>query len=392
MAEATTMTDVRPFRIEVPESVVADLRRRLQMVRWPAVLDDESWDDGTALGFLRRLVETWAHVFDWCKQEQRLNQLPQYVTEVDGADIHFVHQRGNGPAPMPLVLTHGWPGSFIEMERIIPLLADPGSHDADPYDAFHVVVPSLPGYGFSSAPRQPGTSSRIIAGSWRELMARLGYDRFAAQGGDIGAGVSMWLARDHPESMFGIHLNYIPGSFRPWTGPGSPPISAEEQAFLDRGVAFSAEEGAYASLQATKPQTLAFALSDSPVGLAAWVAEKFRSWSDCDGDLERIISLDTLLTDISLYWFSENLDASLRLYKENRRQPLSFDQGERLTVPLGLAVFPRELPMPPRSWVERAANIERWTDMPAGGHFAALEQPQLLAEEIRAFYRPLRGS
>jgi len=339
---------------------------------------------------MRRLAHHWRHDFDWRAQESRLNRLPQFIAAIDGLDIHFVHQPGSGPAPLPLILTHGWPGSFVEMEPILPLLIDPGAHGGDPADAFHVVVPSLPGYGFSQAPTQPGVSSRQIAELWLSLMNGLGYDRFAAQGGDIGAGVSAWLARMFPEDVVGAHVNFIPGSYRPYLGAGAPPLTPDEQAFLDRIAAWSAAEGAYAQMHGTKPSTLAHALSDSPIGLAAWIVEKFRAWSDCGGDVERVFSMDALLTDISLYWFSQNLDASFRLYKENRRRPMTFALSERAAPPLGVAVFPFELPMPPRSWVERAFNVTRWTQMPRGGHFAAMEQPRLLAEDIRTFFRPLR--
>jgi len=383
---------VRPFSIRIPDEALADLRRRLEAARWPVSFDEESWADGASLSFVQRLSRYWLHDFDWRAQEERLNRLPHFMATIDGTDIHFIHQRGTGPSPMPLVLTHGWPGSFAEMERILPLLTDPGAHGGDPSDAFDVVVPSLPGYGFSPAPSHPGVSSRNIAELWHGLMKGLGYNRFAAQGGDIGAGVSMWLARLFPSSVTGVHVNYISGSFRPPLGPAQPPVTADEQAFLDRAAAFAAEEGAYAAQQATKPQTLAFALTDSPVGLAAWIVEKFRSWSDCDGDVLRVFSKDTLLTDICLYWFSDSPNASMRLYKENRLAPLTFEPGERVTPPLGVALFPRELPLPPRSWVERVFNVTRWTEMPAGGHFAALEQPELLAEDIRAFFRPLRNT
>ena len=381
----------RHFRINIPESHIEDLRHRLESTRWPVPLDSETWDDGASVSFMKRLCDEWLHHFDWRTQEKRLNRLPNHIMTLGDQDIHFVDQPGTGPSPMPLVLTHGWPGSFIEMEKIIPLLADPGAHGGDPADAFHVVVPSLPGYGFSPAPSRLGVSSREIASIWRDLMSGLGYTRFGAQGGDIGAGVSMWLARLFPDAVTGIHLNYIPGSFRPPLGATSDPLTLDEEAFLERGSTFSALEGAYAALQATKPQTLAFSLTDSPMGLAAWICEKVRSWSDCGGDIESVISIDTLLTDVSLYWFSDSLAASLRLYKENRLCPLAFEPGDRVVPPLGVAVFPKELPMPPRAWLERVFDIRRWTAMPAGGHFAALEQPELLAEDIRAFYRPLRS-
>ena len=382
--------DTRSFTINVPETQIEDLERRLDATRWPSSMDRESWDDGTSQAFIQRLVDHWQHRFDWRAQEARLNRLPQYQTTIDGLDIHFVHQPGTGPAPLPLVLTHGWPGSFLEMEHIIPLLTDPGAHGGDPADAFHVVVPSLPGFGFSQAPDRPGMNSRRIAALWLRLMNGLGYERFAAQGGDIGAGVSVWLARQFPEQVIGIHLNYIPGSYQPPLGPGSKQIGGEEQAFLDTARSWVATEGAYAAIQSTKPQTLAYALTDSPAGLAAWLVEKFRAWSDCDGDVERTFPMEELLSHISLYWFGNTLDASLRLYKEGATCPLAFAPAERVKAPMAMALFPRELPTPPRSWVERVLNVQRWTSMPRGGHFAALEQPDLLAGDIRAFFRPLR--
>ncbi|WP_186061340.1 epoxide hydrolase family protein [Burkholderia gladioli] len=381
---------IREYQIHVDDRAIADLDARLRATRWPVVFDDETWADGASLAAIRNLVHYWMHAFDWRAEERRLNRLPQFLLNVDDIDIHFVHRKGVGPAPIPLLLTHGWPGSFVEMERILPLLADPGAHGGSCLDAFDVVVPSLPGFGFSGRPNTSSTSSKEVAVLWRKLMRELGYETFATQGGDIGAGVSMWLARLFPENVLGAHLNYIPGSFRPHVADEKQPISADENSFLERASRFSAEEGAYAAIQATKPQTLAFSLSDSPVGLAAWIAEKFRSWTDSSDVSEYGVPVDVLLTNISLYWFSESVEASLRLYKGNRLNPLAFDAGERVNVPLGVAVFPRELPMPPRSWVERVFPVTRWAEMPAGGHFAALEQPERLAEEIRRFFRPFR--
>lgn len=380
----------REFKINIPDERIEDLARRLRATRWPAAMDGGNWDDGASLTFMRRLVDHWSNRFDWLAQEARLNRLSHCMGTVDGQELHFIHQPGHGPSPMPLVLTHGWPGSFTEMERVIPLLADPGAHGGDPADAFHVVVPSLPGFGFSAAPASPGTSAFKIAEWWLKLMKGLGYERFAAQGGDIGAGVSTWLARRFPDQVIGVHINYIPGSYRPPLGAGQPPVTAQEQAYLETVAAWSSAEGAYAAEQATKPQTLAYAMTDSPVGLAAWIVEKFRAWSDCDGDIERVFTMDELLTDVSIYWFGQMLDASFRIYKENRLRPLAFEASERVATPLGVAVFPRELPTPPRSWVERVFNVQSWTTMPRGGHFAALEQPHLLVEDVRAFFRPLR--
>jgi len=381
---------IRPYVIDVADAEIEDLRRRLHDTRWPTPLDGTGWDDGTDLAFLKRLVDYWQYGFSWAEQQERLNRLPHFKAAIDGHDIHFIHARGKGPAPFPLVLTHGWPGAFTEFERALPLLTDPASHGGSAEDAFDVVIPSLPGFGFSGPPPRAGTSARTVATLWTTLMQALGYPRFGAQGGDIGAAVGMWLGALHPEHVVGLHLNYIPGAFRASPGDADAPLSEEEQAFLARRAAFMDAEGAYSLLQGTKPQTLAFSLTDSPTGLAAWLVEKFRSWSDCDGDVERAVSMDALLTDISLYWFGRTIDASLRMYKENRLAPLQFAPGQRVLPPLGYAQFPRELPTPPRSYVERVFTVQRWTAMPAGGHFAALERPADLVEDIRAFFRPLR--
>ena len=381
---------VEPFAIAVTDDQLRDLELRLRLTRWPDAIEGMDWKDGTDRAFLQRLADYWQTGFDWRAQEARLNALPQFVAELDGARIHFIHQRGTGPAPFPLVITHGWPGCFAEMEQIIPLLADPGRHGGDPADAFDVVVPSLPGYGFSQPPQRPGFGPHRVAGLWMELMAGLGYGRFGAQGGDWGASVSTWLAFRFPGHLAGLHLNFIPGSYEPPLGDGQPPLTEAETAFREAALAWAEAEGAYGHIQRTRPQTLAYALTDSPAGLAAWVAEKFRAWSDCGGDVERAFSMDALLTNISIYWFTGTIAASMRLYRESSFRPLRFAAGERVTPPLGVAVFPLEIPMPPRSWVQRVYDVTRWTTMPRGGHFAAMEAPQLLAEEIRAFFRPLR--
>ncbi len=382
---------VRAFRISIPDAAIQDLRNRLKVARWPASLDPDGWEDGASLSFMKRLVDHWLHRYDWRVHEERLNRLPNQMMTVDGQDIHFVHQPGKGPSPMPLVLTHGWPGSFIEMEHLIPLLVDPGAHGGDPADAFHVVVPSLPGYGFSPAPLRAGMSSRGIAILWQGLMAGLGYSRFGAQGGDIGAGVSTWLARLFPDRVSGIHLNYIPGSYRPPLGESMPPLTSDEQAFLDKGASWSALEGAYAALHGTKPQTLSFALTDSPIGLAGWIAEKIRAWSDCDGDIESVMSMDTLLTDISLYWFTGAIGSSFWPYYARLHAGWPIPEGGTIGVPMAYAEFPKEILIPPRSLAEKTyTDIRRWTVMPKGGHFAALEQPEALARDVRAFFAGLR--
>ena len=373
---------IDPFRIAIPDADLADLQARLVRTRCAPALDGQGWSEGIDPDHLNRLLAHWQYGFDWRAAEARLNRLPQYRARIDEHDIHFVHQPGAGPDPLPLVITHGWPGSFIEMEAIIPLLADPGAHGADPADAFHVVAPSLPGYGFSSAPTRKGTGPFEVAGLWKTLMEGLGYPRFGTQGGDIGAGVSAWLGQRFPEQLIGMHLNFLPGSYRPPELEQRPP-TPEEQDYLNRIKQFQDQEGAYAHQQSTKPHTLAVGLHDSPAGLAAWIGEKFHTWTDQD------VHLDTLLANISLYWFTGTVGSSFRMYVEGRARPMA--PQEAVKPPLGVALFPKEIAMPPRSWAERCFDVRRWTGMPAGGHFAALEQPQLLAEEIRAFFRPLRG-
>jgi pimeloyl-ACP methyl ester carboxylesterase len=378
------------FTIGIPEEVLADLKERLRRTRWPDELAGAGWDYGVSRAYLEDLVRYWCEDFDWRAEERALNQLPQFKAEVDGLGIHFIHVQGRGPDPLPLVVTHGWPGSFVEMTKLVPLLADPGAHGGDPHDAFDVVVPSLPGYGFSDRPREPGCSNRRIADLWAELMAGLGYPRFAAQGGDWGAGVSTWLALRHPEHVIGVHLNYIPGSYQPELGPGTPPLSKAEREFLVARDNWIEIEGAYGHLQATRPQTAAYGLNDSPVGLVAWLIEKYRDWSDCDGDVERRFTRDELLTQVTLYWVTGTIGSSMRLYRESKATPLRLGPGQRVNVPCGIARFAKEAPFPPREWVERGYYVRRWSELPTGGHFAALEEPTLLAREIREFFRELR--
>jgi pimeloyl-ACP methyl ester carboxylesterase len=339
---------------------------------------------------LEELCRYWCDTFDWKVQLERLAAVHHYRFHSSTGNIHFIHERGKGPAPIPLVLTHGWPGSFLEMLRILPLLTDPAAHGADPEDAFDVVVPSLPGYGYSECPASSGMNSFRIAGLWVELMHALGYERFAAQGGDIGAGVSTALGLLHPDHVLGIHLNYIPGSYRPYLEATAKLLPAEQK-FLADAARWYDENGAYAHVQATRPQTPAYALNDSPAGLAAWILEKFRNWSDCDGDLLSTFTPDELLGNVTLYWMTQTIHSSFRLYYENKKAPLHLEKDAFVHPPCGIAHFPREILFPPREWVERGYNVERWTEMPRGGHFAAAEQPELLAEDIRAFFRFARA-
>jgi pimeloyl-ACP methyl ester carboxylesterase len=379
---------VRPFRVAVPDGVLDDLSDRLARVRWPDEVPGGGWAYGTDLGYLQRLVGHWRDGYDWREQEGRINRLPQYVVSLAGIDVHFVHAPGVGPDPLPLLLAHGWPGSFWEFHRILPLLTDPGGHGGDPADAFTVVAPSLPGYGFSYRPGQPRFDIPAIAAVFGELMTDvLGYRRYAVQGGDWGSAVVTRLGIRHPERVLGLHLNLL------FAGPdarsGREPDAAEA-AYLAQLARWRAEERGYQSIQGTRPQTLSYALTDSPVGLAAWLVEKFRGWSDCGGDVERRFPRDLLLTNIMLYWVTGAIGSSFWPYYAVRHGSPVLARGERVPVPTGYAAFPAEIVRPPRSVAERVYDIRRWTDMPAGGHFAALEEPEALAADIRAFFRGLR--
>jgi pimeloyl-ACP methyl ester carboxylesterase len=385
------VTAITPFILHIRDRAIADVHDRLDRTRWPDELDAESWAYGASLGELQRIMQHWRHQFDWREAEAGINALDNYIASIDGHDIHFIHQRGQGPNPLPLLICHGWPGSFVEMLDIIPLLADPARHGGDAADCFEVIVPSMPGYGFSSRPQKPGMTPQCIASLYAGLMPALGYEQYGLQGGDWGASVTTLIARQWPERIKGIHLNWIPGSYQPPQGNGEAAFSAAELEF-QAAMAASASGGTstHVGIHASRPQTLGYGLNDSPVGLAAWLIDKFRMIADCDGDIESAISLDRLLTNVSVYWFSETITSAIRLYKEARGQPLKFAAGERILPPLGFAAFPGEVAVPPREWVERVYNLHRWTEMKRGGHFAAMEQPQALAEDIRTFFRPLR--
>jgi pimeloyl-ACP methyl ester carboxylesterase len=382
--------DVQPFQVQLDQATLDDLRDRLSRSRWPDTIPGTAWAYGADLAYMQELTEYWRSEFDWRAQERVINTFPHFRATIDGLGIHFIHMRGSGPNPLPLIVTHGWPGSFVELLAIIQLLADPAAHGGDPADAFDVVVPSLPGYGFSDKPAQTGMHAARIADMWARLMRELGYHRFGAQGGDWGASVASFLGLTYPDRVAGLHLNYIPGSFRPYLAPDAA-LSEAEQTFRTDRERWYQTEGGYGHVQATKPQTLAYGLNDSPAGLAGWIVEKFRAWSDCGGDVERRFSKDQLLTNITIYWATQTIHSSMRLYYESLKRPLQFGPGERILVPCGVAFFPKEAPAPPREWVERVYDVRRWTEMPRGGHFAAMEEPALLAEDIRAFFRPLRG-
>ncbi|MFO1071643.1 MAG: alpha/beta fold hydrolase [Geminicoccaceae bacterium] len=378
-----------PFTLHVPDAALTDLRERLARTRFPDQTPGEPWAYGTDLGYLRGLVAYWRDRFDWRAQEARLNAWPQFKVPLHGIDLHFLHVPGEGPDPCPLLLSHGWPGSVLEFLKLIPLLTRPGAFGGDPADAFTVVAPSLPGFGLSFAPDQARFSAEAIADCFATLMVEvLGYRRFAAQGGDWGAFVTARLGHAHAGHLLGIHLNLLPLRRDLVAADAASP---EERCYLEELARWLREEAGYQAIQGTRPQTLAFALTDSPAGLAAWIVEKFRVWSDCGGDVEAVFGKDELLANIALYWFTGAIGSSFWPYYARMHGPWPIPDGG-VAVPTGYAAFPHEILQPPRSAAERMfKDIRRWTPMARGGHFAAMEQPEALAEEIRAFFRPLRA-
>ena len=375
----------QPFELHVGDSALGDLRDRLARVRFPDEAPATPWSFGTSVDFMRELVAHWRDHYDWRTTESALNALPQFKTRIEGIDVHYIHVEGRGPKPTPLLLSHGWPGSVLEFMKLVPLLTDPAAHGGDAADAFTVVAPSLPGYTLSFAPNQRRCALPDIAAMFDTLMLGMGYDRYAAQGGDWGSFVTAWLGAHRPAHLIGIHLNLLPlrRDAAVFTNPDD-----DERRYLRELEVFLKEETGYQWIQGTRPQTLAFALADSPVGLAAWFVEKYRAWTDCDGDPRNALTMDEMLGNICLYWFTNCIGASFWPYYARMHGPWPIDG--RIDVPTGYAEFPREILRPPRASAEHVFNIRRWTVMPKGGHFAALEQPRLLADDIRAFFRALR--
>jgi pimeloyl-ACP methyl ester carboxylesterase len=377
-----------PFTLHVPDAAIADLRERLARTRFPDQTPGTPWAYGSDVAYMRELVGYWQGDFDWRAQEARLNAFPQYKAPLQGIDVHFLHVPGKGPDPMPLLLAHGWPGSVFEMLDLIPRLTDPARFGGDPADAFTVVAPSLPGYGLSFTQGQPRFAVEAIADCLADLMTVLGYERFAAQGGDWGAFVASCLGHAHAERILGIHINLLPIRRDPNMVAEPTP---EERRYLSELAIFLKEETGYQWIQGTRPQTLAFGLTDSPAGLAAWIVEKFRVWSDCGGDVESVFTKDQLLANISLYWFTGAIGSSFWPYYARMHGQWPIPEGVTVDVPTGYCEFPREILRPPRSLAKRTyTDLRRWSVMPRGGHFAAMEQPDALADEVRAFFRPLR--
>jgi pimeloyl-ACP methyl ester carboxylesterase len=382
---------ITPFSIQIDAEILSDLRERIRNTRWPDRAPGTAWDQGTDLEYLRQLLAYWADEFDWHAQERELNAANQFRAELDGVHIHFVQERARHGHGIPLILTHGWPSTFVELLPLVPFLTDPDAHGIDG-PAFDVVIPSLPGYGFSERPDRVGVNYQHVAGLWHRLMRGLGYERYGAQGGDFGAGVATFMALNDPQPMIGVHLSNL--EISPYTGPGARPLSVAEKTYLERNEAFWQEEYGYKAIQSTKPQTLGYGLNDSPAGLAAWILEKWRSWADSRGNLDERFSRDFLLTTVTLYWVTQTITSSMRDYfdNDNRRFRVALGPQDLVKVPTGIAVFAKNLVdegQPPREWAERLYNLRRWTPMPSGGHFAAAEEPELLARDIAAFFAGL---
>jgi microsomal epoxide hydrolase len=383
-----------PFAIDVPDAVITDLNARLAAARLPPMADDKGWEDGADPVYLRELIGYWRDGFDWRAQETALNRFAHFRAEVDGTAVHFIHERGKGPAPLPILLLHGYPDSFHRFIKLIPILTDPAAHGGDPADAFDVVAPSLPGYGFSEPRRQGGGAFGFGEVMHRLMTDTLGYDRYAAHGGDWGGVVTELLARSHAAHLIGIHMTDVP-FFHIFRKPDE--LSPAEKTFFDKNRTWQREEGAYAMIQGTQPRTAGPALNDSPAGLAAWIVEKFQRWCDCDGDIETRFTKDELLTNIMIYWATQTIESSFQPYRDFMKAGPARWTAEAVkdwigsdATPAAFARFPADISHPPREWAERFFNVQRWTEMPAGGHFAAFEEPELLADDIRAFFRPLR--
>ncbi len=377
------------FTISINEDLLIDLRNRINNTRWPEASPGIAWNQGTDLNYLQQLLHYWVNEFDWHAQERYLNTFNHFNIEIDDVNIHFIHAKTKQGQGIPLILIHGWPSTFLEMLALVPLLTDPISYGIEG-PAFDLIIPSLPGYGFTKRPNYSGINYRYVANLWHKLMKKLGYQKYAAAGSDFGSGVATLMALDDPHSMLGIHLSTL--DISPYIGPGSAPLSNEEKAyFADRQKWDDVERG-YSAIQSTKPQTVGYGLNDSPAGLAAWIIEKWRSWSDSKGELEKHINKDFLLTTLTLYWVTQTITSSMRDYYDNRWQPINLELKDKVEVPTAITIFNHEFVpegTPPKEWVERLYNVRRYTIMPSGGHFAAAEEPMLLAKDIVSFFASL---
>jgi pimeloyl-ACP methyl ester carboxylesterase len=378
--------DISPFKVFVPQAAIDDLKRRLKNTRWPDRETVSDWSQGVPLNKAKALIAYWESKYDWRKFEKRINAYPQFRTEIDGLGIHFIHVKSKHENALPIILTHGWPGSVVEFLKVIGPLTDPTAHGGKAEDAFHVVIPSQPGFGFSDKPSSEGWTVVRTAKAWGVLMKRLGYDRWVAQGGDWGSGVTHALGHVRPEGLVAAHVNWplvFPEKF-----PENP--TPEEKAAMDAAMKFANEQFGYFKEQATRPQTIGYALADSPVGQATWIYEKFQAWTDNRGEPEDALTVNEMLDDISLYWFTDTAASSARIYWENARNGGGFDAG-RIELPMAATIFPKEIYRAPKTWAEAHwPNLIYWNEVDKGGHFAAFEQPDLFAQEMRNAFKTIR--
>jgi len=373
---------IRPFEIKVPQQILDDLKLRILNTRWPDAINQAGWEFGADRDYMMELANYWAQSYDWRKTESELSRYPNYIASIDGMDVHFLHIKGNSPKSFPLIITHGWPYSVLEMMKIIPILT------LGKELSFDLVIPSMMGYGFSQKIQDPGCNAFLMADLWHKLMISLGYSRFGVQGGDFGAGISAAIAQKYPESVAGMHLNYVPGMYEPELEINDE-FTDEEKKFLHSEEEWYQAEGGYSHQQRTRPLTLSFALNDSPIGLCAWIVEKMRAWSDCKGNVENVFTKDELLSNVTLYWITQTIHSSVRLYNENSKIKLKTVSGSRIKTPAAFARFRYEEPFPPRRYVERGFTVHRWSEFPEGGHFPAMEQPEILCNDIIDFFKAI---
>ncbi|WP_422359577.1 epoxide hydrolase family protein [Reichenbachiella sp.] len=369
---------IEPYKINIRQEVLDDLNLRIKNSRWPDEINNSGWEYGTNLSYMKELSNYWLHDFSWRKIEDEINAHPNFVANIDGHQIHYLHIKGRSKNSTPLIITHGWPGSFLEILKLIPLLTN------DEAFSFDLVIPSVIGFGFSSKCVERGCDNAYIAELWHKLMLKLGYTKYGAQGGDIGSGISTRLAQKYPDHILGLHLNYVSDSFQPYNQEELTPEVIKYNQGLEE---WAAREAGYAYIQSTKPITLAYGLNDSPIGLCAWIVEKMNSWSDHEGHLENILTKDEILANVTLYWVTQSIHSSVRIYNENSKNPMKFGANDFVKPPVAYANFPKEISRPPKAYMSQGYHLTQWTDMPKGGHFAALEQPELLAQDIMEFYR-----
>jgi pimeloyl-ACP methyl ester carboxylesterase len=370
---------VKKIEIELAQSFIDDLKARLKLTRWPDEIENSAWAHGASLSYMKELSDYWINYFDWRKTERDINSYGNYIAMIDGYKIHFLHIKGKGEKCVPIILTHGWPSSFLEWMKIIPLLTE------NEKLSFDLVIPSMLGYGFSQKVTEPGCNVSFMADLWHKLMIELGYEKYGVHGGDFGAGVSTAISMKYPDNVIGLHLNYIPGNYVPVMGENEE-FTKEENEYLDSEEEWYSREGGYSLEQNTKPLTLAYGLNDSPMGLCAWIVEKMYGWTNCRGYIGNVFSKDELLSNVTLYWVTETIHSSIRLYSENKTNPLIIGKDSFIKIPTGIAHFRYEEPFPPRNFIERGYNIQHWTDFPEGGHFPAIEKPEELAEDIISFF------